>query len=77
MEKAWAFYRRSTDRQELSIDRVCNCDGCVQVGTLKLKFVAHLGEIAFQKVKRYTELAGVDVILVHRLLKNSVPVPEY
>lgn len=69
-----AFVRR---RQELAFDRVCNCDGCVQVGALKLKFVAHLGEIAFQKVKRYTELAGVDVILVHRLLKNTVPVPEY
>jgi len=69
-----AFVRR---RQELAFDRVCNCDGCVQVGALKLKFVAHLGEIAFQKVKRYTELAGVDVILVHRLLKNRVPVSEY
>nr|WP_223740804.1 DUF2652 domain-containing protein [Corallococcus sp. AS-1-12] len=31
-----------------------------------LKFVAHAGEVAFQKVKHLTELAGVDVILVHR-----------
>jgi len=30
-----------------------------------------------QKVKRLTELAGVDVIVVHRMLKNAVPVPEY
>lgn len=64
-------------RDQMATDRVCTCDGCVQAGTLRLKFVAHLGEIAFQRVKRYTELAGVDVILVHRLLKNSVPVPEY
>lgn len=64
-------------RERMSIDRLCSCDGCVQAGNLKLKFVAHLGEIAFQKVMRYTELAGVDVILVHRLLKNSVTVPEY
>ena len=56
---------------------MCTCDGCTQAGELKLKFVAHVGEVAFQKVKRYTELAGVDVILVHRLLKNSVPIPEY
>lgn len=69
-----AFLRR---REELTIDRLCSCDGCTQAGELKLKFVAHVGEIAFQKVKRHTELAGVDVILVHRLLKNSVPVPEY
>ena len=30
-----------------------------------------------QKVKQLTELAGVDVIIVHRMLKNSVPIPEY
>ena len=64
-------------RDELSINRLCTCDGCVQAGQLKLKFVAHVGEVAFQKVKRFTELAGVDVILVHRLLKNSVPLSEY
>ncbi|CMO61805.1 Protein of uncharacterised function (DUF2652) [Mycobacterium tuberculosis] len=29
------------------------------------------------KVKRNVELAGVDVILVHRMLKNEVPVSEY
>jgi class 3 adenylate cyclase len=69
-----AFVRR---RAELTIDRMCTCDGCVQAGELKLKFVAHEGEVAFQKIKGHTELAGVGVILVHRLLKNSVPVPEY
>ncbi len=69
-----AFLRR---RDELAINRMCTCDGCTQAEKLKLKFVAHVGEVAFQKVKRYTELAGVDVILVHRLLKNTVPLSEY
>ncbi|MBX3217016.1 MAG: DUF2652 domain-containing protein [Labilithrix sp.] len=64
-------------RLELETDRVCNCDSCTQAGQLKLKFVGHVGDVAFQKVKRYTELAGVDVIFVHRLLKNSVPIAEY
>jgi uncharacterized protein DUF2652 len=64
-------------RQQLMIDRMCNCDGCTQVSTLTLKFVSHAGEVAFQKVKHLTELAGVDVILVHRMLKNDVPVREY
>jgi hypothetical protein len=62
---------------DLETNRFCTCDGCTQAGQLKLKFVAHVGEVAFQKVKRYTELAGVDVIFVHRLLKNGVPVSEY
>jgi hypothetical protein len=64
-------------REEMAINRVCTCDGCVQAGDLTLKFVAHLGEIVLQKVKRYTELAGVDVITVHRFLKNSVQIREY
>jgi len=64
-------------RDELEKDRICPCDSCKQAGQLKLKFVAHVGEVAFQKVKRYTELAGVDVIFVHRLLKNTVPLTEY
>ena len=55
----------------------CHCDGCLQAPELTLKFVAHVGEVAFQKVERFTELAGVDVILVHRMLKNDVPLKEY
>lgn len=66
-----------TARADLDINRVCTCEGCVQAGSLTLKFVAHHGEVALQKVKRLTELAGVDVIHVHRLLKNSVPIREY
>lgn len=69
-----AFHRR---REQLVAERMCSCDACMQSGNLTLKFVAHAGEVALQKVKRLTELAGVDVILVHRLLKNTVPVPEY
>jgi hypothetical protein len=69
-----AFVER---RQALAVDRLCNCDGCLQVGDLKLKFVAHVGDVALQKVKRWVELAGMDVILVHRMLKNHVPIAEY
>lgn len=69
-----AFVER---RAELARDRICTCDACTQAGDLKLKFVAHLGEVAEQRVKRNRELAGVSVITVHRMLKNHVPVPEY
>ncbi|AEI62020.1 DUF2652 domain-containing protein [Corallococcus macrosporus] len=64
-------------REQFVVDRMCKCDGCMQVSALTLKFVAHAGEVAFQRVKHLTELAGVDVILVHRMLKNDVPVTEY
>jgi class 3 adenylate cyclase len=64
-------------QQFMAANRLCNCDSCVQVSELRLKFVSHLGEAAFHRIGRFEELAGVDVILVHRLLKNSVPVSEY
>jgi class 3 adenylate cyclase len=69
-----AFHRRVSD---ISVNNLCACDGCRQAGNLKIKMVGHLGQAAVQKVKHLTELAGVDVIIVHRMLKNGVPIPEY
>lgn len=69
-----AFHARAAD---LRVNTLCPCDGCQQAGNLKIKLVGHLGGVAMQKVKQLTELAGVDVIVVHRMLKNDVPVPEY
>lgn len=56
---------------------MCPCGSCRQTGGLKLKFVAHVGEVATQTIKRRHKLVGMDVIYVHRLLKNLVDVPEY
>lgn len=64
-------------RDMLVLDRACDCGSCSQIAALSLKFVAHEGEVAEQRVKRRAELAGLDVILVHRMLKNSVPLTEY
>ena len=61
----------------VSRNALCPCDGCQQAGDLRIKVVAHLGQVTRQKIARRQELAGVDVILVHRLLKNNVPVAEY
>ncbi|MGH3554886.1 MAG: DUF2652 domain-containing protein [Mycobacterium sp.] len=66
-----------TRRERMKKDLNCDCASCAQLDGLALKFVAHEGEVAEQRVKRRVELAGVDVILVHRMLKNDVPVPEY
>jgi Protein of unknown function (DUF2652) len=64
-------------REGFKTDIACECASCAQLDKLLLKFVVHQGEVAEQRVKRRVELAGVDVILVHRMLKNSVPVAEY
>jgi len=56
---------------------LCPCDGCNRAADLKLKFVAHIGEVAIQTIRQRRKLVGFDVILVHRLLKNPIKVPEY
>jgi len=77
-ERAAAIYRAFHARaSDLKVNTLCKCDGCQQAGDLKIKLVGHFGEAAVQKVKNLTELAGVDVILVHRMLKNDVPIAEY
>ena len=56
---------------------MCPCGSCTKTSALKLKFVAHLGEVATQTIRHRKKLVGLDVIQVHRLLKNPVRVPEY
>ena len=50
----------------------CECQACSRMQSLDVKFVVHHGEFIRQKMSGREELAGRDVILVHRLLKNDV-----
>ena len=64
------------ERQHVATN-LCPCANCVQAGNLKLKFVAHIGEVAIQTINKRRKLVGIDVIHVHRMLKNPVEAPEY
>ncbi|MFA6954415.1 MAG: DUF2652 domain-containing protein [Thermoanaerobaculia bacterium] len=55
----------------------CSCGACANVAVLRLKLVVHAGTALFYEIAGYSELAGVDVIIVHRLLKNSLSANEY
>jgi hypothetical protein len=55
----------------------CPCSVCRNLDGLKLKIVVHSGEALFHTIDRFTDMSGVDVILAHRLLKNSVASDEY
>jgi hypothetical protein len=55
----------------------CVCDACTGIEKLQLKAFVHVGELAVKKVRQFEELAGEEVILVHRLLKNQVPLRQY
>jgi class 3 adenylate cyclase len=55
----------------------CRCEACDNIAELKLKAFLHVGEAAIKKIRQFEELAGQDVILIHRLLKNTVVAKEY
>jgi hypothetical protein len=47
------------------------------MSSLKLKAILHHGEFIRKQMGGGSELAGPDVILAHRLLKNSIEGDEY
>lgn len=68
---------RRRERELVSECDLCSCDACRQADRLKLKAIVHYGEVAIKKIQEFKELAGEEVILVHRLLKNSIKKDEY
>ncbi len=51
-------------------ESTCSCGSCSNIHDLGLKFVLHHGEYVTQRIVGREELAGPDVIVAHRLLKN-------
>lgn len=77
LDAAMAMHRAFHLERHYVATNLCPCKSCTQAIDLKLKFVAHVGEVATQTIRQRRKLVGIDVILVHRLLKNPVDVPEY
>ena len=77
LEAATAMHRAFHLERHYVATNLCPCGSCTQATNLKLKFVAHVGEVATQTIRDRRKLVGIDVILVHRMLKNPVDVPEY
>jgi hypothetical protein len=75
IESMYLAFHKHLKRYEYQ--RICNCGACSSAYNLKLKFVVHYGEIEFIRVKDSKKPYGRDVIKVHRLLKNEVPIDEY
>jgi hypothetical protein len=76
-EAAVAMHRAFHRERQYVATNLCPCRGCTQANNLTLKFVAHVGDVATQTVRHRRKLVGIDVIHVHRMLKNPVQVPEY
>jgi len=70
LENCYFAFRRRI--QSIRRATTCPCNACVLIPNLNLKFCVHDGTFVRQRIAGSEELAGRDVILVHRLLKNSV-----
>jgi hypothetical protein len=70
-----SFDRR---RRKLANNRqICPCDACVGIDKLRIKIIIHRGKAAIRKIFQFDEIAGPDVIRIHRLLKNQVESNQY
>ena len=58
-------------------DTVCQCGACQSATNLTLKFIVHFGIIKEIKVAQFLKATGVDMIVAHRLLKNTIDSHEY
>jgi hypothetical protein len=58
--------------RQMAHNTTCTCRACKNMSKLDLKMVVHYGEYAIQKLADREELLGADVIVPHRMLKNSV-----
>ena len=74
-EKMFIRFHNHLNRYENN--RICRCGACETASKLSLKFVVHQGPVELIKIRDHVKLHGADVILVHRLLKNSIPENEY
>ena len=75
VRKLYEKFRESV--AEIASGSTCRCGACDRSGDLVLKFVVHSGEFDTHEVAGRKELIGPDIVVAHRLLKNSVPAREY
>lgn len=70
IEGIYFAFARQLDLMRLGT--TCRCNACANMGHLDLKLFVHYGQYMGQKLGDKEELIGPDVILTHRMLKNSV-----
>jgi Protein of unknown function (DUF2652) len=64
-------------RKQMQQRAVCPCGACQDIINLTLKFIVHHGPVAEIKVGRFVKQSGPEMIVAHRLLKNSIDHNEY
>lgn len=70
VEKIYSAFR--TKMAEMQIDPPCSCKACSTINLLDLKIFLHFGEFIVRTMGNREEILGKDVIVAHRMMKNSV-----
>jgi Protein of unknown function (DUF2652) len=73
--RAFVGFRRR--QQDMALDMSCSCRACRGVLGLSLKLIVHHGSFMRQVVRGRSRVAGPDIILAHRFLKNDVEPATY
>ena len=66
------FDRFVVARDTLIVNNPCDCNACQNLGKLEVKLIVHWGEVTRGQIAGFITYSGVDVVVVHRLLKNRV-----
>lgn len=66
-----AYFSFQKRLRDIAHSTSCECNACVRIPSLDLKFFLHDGEYVVRHIARSEELTGSDVILVHRLAKGT------
>ncbi len=66
------YYDFTSRLLDMTRSTTFTCDACQAIGGLGLKFIVHFGEFMVDRDDGRVDLAGPEVILAHRLLKNTV-----
>ena len=69
-----AFFR---EQERLIKSNLCPCSACTHIGDLDIKVFVHRGQAARFEFHGLVDHFGTDVIIIHRLMKNSVGSHRY
>ncbi len=77
-QKLFAFFAHFEKAlQTLKLSTACRCGACKNIDQLSIKVIGHYGRATIEKIGSFEELSGVDIIILHRLLKNHAPIHRY
>jgi len=73
LQQILGLYQAFIDQMRaMQVNPPCGCTACANINMLELKIFVHYGNYMIKQVGDRQELMGADVILAHRMMKNSV-----